>query len=70
MLETVNVYNGETQEIADVAFLAYASPRAPRVELVAPLRAAGLDTRRVGDCAFARGVMAATAEGHAAGNAI
>jgi dimethylglycine catabolism A len=70
VLEYVNVYNGDVNEIGDVAFLAYSSPRAPRVELVAPLRAAGVDVTLTGDCVFARGVMAATAEGHAAGNAI
>jgi hypothetical protein len=69
-LEYVNVYNGEVSAIDDVAFLAYASPRAPRAKLAAPLRAAGIDVRLVGDCVSARGVMAATAEGHAAGNAI
>lgn len=69
-LEYVNVYNGEVGAINDVAFLAYSSPRAPRAELAAPLRAAGIEVRLVGDCVSARGVMAATAEGHAAGNAI
>ena len=38
--------------------------------LLAPLRAAGIDVRIVGDCVSPRGVMAATAEGHEAGNAI
>jgi hypothetical protein len=69
-LEYVNVYNGDAASIEDIAFLAYSSPRAPRASLAAPLRAAGLDVRLVGDCVSARGVMSATAEGHAAGNAI
>jgi len=69
-LSYANIYTGERTEIGDVAFFAYATPRAPRVELAAPLRAAGLAVRVVGDCRVARGVMAATSEGHAAGNAI
>jgi 2,4-dienoyl-CoA reductase-like NADH-dependent reductase (Old Yellow Enzyme family) len=69
-LEYANVYTGRRTTIDDVAFFAYATPRAPRVELVEPLRAAGLAVHVVGDCRVARGVMAATSEGHAAGNAI
>jgi hypothetical protein len=69
-LEYVNVYNGDVGTIEDLAFLAYSSPRAPRAALAAPLCAAGIDVRLVGDCVSPRGVMAATAEGHAAGNAV
>jgi DNA-binding LacI/PurR family transcriptional regulator len=69
-LSYANIYTGDRTEISDVAFFAYSTPRAPRVELVEPLRAAGLALHVVGDCRVARGVMAATAEGHAAGNAI
>jgi hypothetical protein len=70
VLEYVNVYNEEAGAIEDVAFFAYSSPRSPEVSLVAPLRAAGIDVRRVGDCVSPRGVMAATSEGHEAGNAL
>jgi 2,4-dienoyl-CoA reductase-like NADH-dependent reductase (Old Yellow Enzyme family) len=70
VLEYVNVYNGETSAIEELAFLAYSSPRAPEVSLVAALRAAGIDVRLVGDCVSPRTVMAATAEGHEAGNAV
>jgi hypothetical protein len=38
--------------------------------LVEPLRAAGITARLVGDCAGPRGLLAATASGHAAGNEI
>ena len=69
-LSYANIYTGDRTEISDVAFFAYSTPRAPRVELVEPLRAAGLALHLVGDCRVARGVMAATAEGHAAGNAV
>ncbi|MSP97034.1 MAG: FAD-binding protein [Betaproteobacteria bacterium] len=70
VLEYANVYNGDAGAIEGVVFLAYATPRAPDAALAVPLRAAGIDVRLVGDCVTARGVLAATAEGHAAGNAI
>lgn len=70
VLEYVNVYTGETGVIEDAAFLAYATPRVPQDALAAPLREAGIEVHRVGDCRFARGVMAATAEGHRVGNAV
>ena len=70
VLEYVDVYNGDVGTIEDVAFLAYSSPRAPEMSLAAPLRAARIDVRLVGDCFSPRGVLAATAEGHEAGNAI
>jgi hypothetical protein len=69
-LEYANIYTGSRTAINDVAFFAYSTPRAPQVELLEPLRAAGIAVHVVGDCRVARGVMAATAEGHAAGNAI
>jgi hypothetical protein len=70
MLECVNIYNEEVREIADVSFLAYATPRAPNNSMAKPLRAAGIAVTLVGDCLNARNVLAATREGHAAGNAI
>jgi 2,4-dienoyl-CoA reductase-like NADH-dependent reductase (Old Yellow Enzyme family) len=69
-LEWANVFTGAGGGIDDVAFFAYATPRAPDVALVEPLRAAGLAVHLVGDCRSARGLMAATAEGHAVGNAL
>ena len=69
-LEYANVYTGKSAVINDVAFFAYSTPRAPDVGLIAPLLDAGVAVHVVGDCRTARGVMAATAEGHAAGNAI
>jgi 2,4-dienoyl-CoA reductase-like NADH-dependent reductase (Old Yellow Enzyme family) len=69
-LEYANVYTGERSAIENVAFFAYSTPRASHVELLEPLRAAGIAVHLVGDCRSPRGVMAATAEGHAAGNAI
>ena len=65
-----NVYSGEAGVIADVAFVAYSTPRVPEDALAGPLRAAGIEVHLVGDCALPRGLLAATAEGHAAGNAV
>ncbi|MCC6531059.1 MAG: NAD(P)-binding protein [Burkholderiales bacterium] len=70
VLEYRNVYTGVLGAIEDVALLAYSTPRAPVDGLAVPLRAAGIDVRLVGDCLNARGILAATADGHAAGNAI
>jgi hypothetical protein len=69
-LDYANVYTGEGGSIPNVAFFAYATPRTPEIALLDPLRAAGLPVHRVGDCKTARGVMAATAEGHAIGNTL
>jgi 2,4-dienoyl-CoA reductase-like NADH-dependent reductase (Old Yellow Enzyme family) len=69
-LEYANVYSGEVKVIEDVAFIAYSTPRVPQDTLAEPLRAAGIEVHLVGDCAQARGVLVATAEGHAAGNAL
>ena len=69
-LEITQVYTGEKTVIRDVAFFAYSTPRAPAIALAAPLRAAGIDVQLIGDCLAPRTVMAATAEGHAAGHAV
>ena len=69
-LAYANVYSGDVGTIPDLAFLAYSTPRAPNDALAAPLRAAGFEVRTVGDCRLARDVLAATTEGHAAGNAL
>lgn len=70
VLEYVNVLNGDAGVIEDVAFFAYSTPRVPANALASPLREAGIDVRKAGDCVSARGILAATAEGHAAGNEI
>ena len=69
-LACVNVYNGDITHIEDVAFLTWSTPRAPNDALHAPLRAAGIEVQRVGDCKCARDVLSATAEGYAAGSAL
>ncbi len=69
-LEVVNVYTDKTELIGNLAFLAYSTPRAREDALAAPLRAAGIEIHFVGDCASARDLLAATAEGHAVGNLV
>ena len=69
-LEYASVFGGATRSIENIAFFAYATPRAPNDELAAPLRAAGVAVHCVGDCKVARGVLEATAEGHAIGTTL
>jgi hypothetical protein len=69
-LEYADMITGNVDSIGDVAFFAYATPRTPNDELAAPLRAAGIDVRVVGDCRAPRGLLVATTEGHAAGNSV
>ena len=66
----MQVYTGAQTVLPNVVFFSYATPRAPDVELLAPLRDAGIDVRLIGDCLAPRTVMAATADGHAAGHAV
>ena len=69
-LACVNVYNGDVEQIDEVAFLAWSTPRAPEDALCAPLMAAGIEVHRVGDSRCARDVLSATSEGSAAGLAL
>ncbi len=66
-LEYVHIYGGEGGTIPDVDFLAYATPRRSNLELLAPLKAAGIEVKLVGDCKAARPTHFAVSEGHAAG---
>ena len=70
IVEYVNVYNGDVGTIENVAFLSWSTPRAPEDALSVPLRSAGIEVQLIGDCRSARGVLEATSEGHAVGNAI
>ena len=63
-----HIYTHEIRRIEDVAFLAYSTPRVRNDALAAPLREMGLDVRLAGDCFSPRGMLAATADGHAIGN--
>lgn len=69
-LEVRHVLGGTHEPIEDVAFFSYATPRMPNDTLYDALRAAGVPTRKVGDCDVAYAVQAATASGHRAGNAV
>lgn len=63
-----NVFSGRAARIADLALFTYATARVPDDQLAEPLRAAGVEVRLVGDCYAPRSVLAATADGHRAGN--
>ncbi len=69
-LEYTSVYGGPLRGIEHVAFFAYASPRTPDDAMYAPLKDAGIDVRKIGDCRVARNIIAATAEGDAVGREI
>ncbi|MDG2532146.1 FAD-dependent oxidoreductase [Sphingomonas sp. HITSZ_GF] len=61
-----DVFTGAAGTLTDVALFTYATPRIPNVALEAPLRAAGIDVRLVGDAWAPRTVLAATSEGYRA----
>ena len=65
-----HVYTGEARSVEKVALLAYSTPRARDDALAAPLRSRGIEVRTVGDCWSPRDLLAATADGHAAGNGV
>jgi 2,4-dienoyl-CoA reductase-like NADH-dependent reductase (Old Yellow Enzyme family) len=69
-LEVRHLYSGAISTIGNVALLAYSTPRARDDALAAPLQRAGIEVRAVGDCLSPRDMLAATADGHAAGNAL
>jgi dimethylglycine catabolism A len=69
-VDCVNVHNRRVTTVDDVSFLAYSTPRACEIALQEPLQRAGLDVRLVGDCLSPRELLAATADGHAAGNEV
>jgi 2,4-dienoyl-CoA reductase-like NADH-dependent reductase (Old Yellow Enzyme family) len=69
-LACVNVYSGRERWIEDVALVAYSTPRASEDGMAASLRDAGVAVTLVGDCQTPGEMLAATATGHAAGNAI
>lgn len=70
VLELRHVYTGETRRVENVSLLAYSTPRARDDGLAAPLRERGIEVRAVGDCWSPRDLLAATGDGHAAGNAV
>ena len=70
VLEYTNVYTEDIGRVNDVAFLAYATPRAPNDALAEELRRHCVPVRLVGDCLAPLELLAATATGHAAGEAV
>ncbi len=65
-----NVYSGAERTLPGVALLTYSGTRRPLDALYAPLCAAGLDVRLVGDAYAPRDLLTATAEGYATGSAV
>ncbi len=70
IIRCANIHSGEVTEILDVCLLTYATPRAPEIALVTPLRQAGLAVELIGDCHAPRTVLAATSDGHRLGNVL
>jgi hypothetical protein len=61
-----NIFTGAETILANVALFTFATPRTPNVALEAPLRAAGVPVRLIGDAWAPRTVLAATSEGYQA----
>src|SRR6185503_5148268 len=70
VLEVRHLHTGDISTIANVALLSYSTPRARSDALAAPLEKSGFEVRAIGDCLSPRDMLAATADGHAAGNAV
>jgi len=66
-LDVQSIHGGDAGRIDEVALLTYATPRVPDDALWAPLRAAGLPVRRIGDCLRPGDALSATAQGFDAG---
>jgi hypothetical protein len=66
VLEWRNVFTGTTREIPNVALFVWSTPRIADDALAAPLRAAGIEPRLVGDCMAPRNLLCAIHEGEAA----
>jgi dimethylglycine catabolism A len=64
-----HLLTGAEMEIPGVSLFAHATPRAPNDALLAPLTAAGVKVRAVGDALAPRLMMSAVREGQAAGEA-
>jgi 2,4-dienoyl-CoA reductase-like NADH-dependent reductase (Old Yellow Enzyme family) len=66
-LQYESVFGGPRKAIENVSLFTYATPRVPNIQMLDPLRIAGLEVHVVGDCKVARGPLEATAEGYAVG---
>jgi hypothetical protein len=65
-----NIMSSAHSAIEDVALFAYATPRRPRDELLAPLRAEGLEVHIIGDAFVPRATMAIVREAHDLGESL
>ncbi len=61
-----NVFTGIAREVPNVALFVWSTPRIADDSLAAPLHAAGIETRLVGDCMAPRNLLCAIHEGEAA----
>ena len=68
VLQIRSIYTGDLTAISNVALLTYSTPRARNDALAMPLVQMGYEVRAIGDCLSPRDLLAATADGHAAGN--
>ena len=69
-LTLLNVYNGDSIELDNVAAVTFSTPRVPNDELRAAFEAAGREVHLVGDCYAPRSVLAATRQGYEVGMAV
>ena len=67
VLRIRNIYNGEFEELCEVAAITYSNSRRPNDQLVKPFEEAGYNVVRVGDCYAPRSLLAATGQGFAIG---
>jgi thioredoxin reductase len=67
VLRIRNIYNGEFEELCEVAAITYSNSRRPNDQLAKPLEEAGYKVVRVGDCYAPRSLLAATGQGFAIG---
>ena len=63
-LELINVYNGKSLILEDVASITYSTSRVPNDRLLKPLTETGIEVITIGDCRAPRTVLAATREGY------
>ena len=63
-IEAVNIYNGSSTVLTDVAAITYSTSRRPDLELMQPLLDAGIEVETIGDSRAPRTVLAATQEGY------
>ena len=65
-VHVVNCYSGKERRIDDLDMVVFVTVPTPNDELLAPLRAAGLEVHAIGDCVAPGDIENATFEGHQA----